>query len=40
MIEWHKIGKWVSVALAVSIAVYCTRSAWCLWALLIPICGD
>lgn len=32
--------KWIGVALAVSVGIYVTGSAWCLWALLIPVMGD
>ena len=27
---------WISTSVAVSVGIYLTHSAWCLWALLIP----
>lgn len=32
--------KWIGVAIAVSVGIYITASAWCLWAFLIPAMGD
>lgn len=29
-------SMWFSTALAISIAIYFTHSAWCLWALIFP----
>ena len=29
---------WISVSLATCFGVYITKSAWCLWALLLPVC--
>lgn len=40
MYQWGKVAKWVSVAIAVSVGIYYTKSPWCLWALLIPVMGD
>ena len=30
-------SAWVSTATAVIVGIYLTESAWCLWALLIPL---
>ena len=32
--------KWIGVAIAVSVGIYITGSACCLWAFLIPAMGD
>lgn len=32
--------KWIGVSIAVSVGIYITGSAWCLWAFLIPAIGD
>ena len=32
--------KWIGVSIAVSVGIYITGSAWCLWAFLIPAMGD
>lgn len=29
---------WLGTAIAVSIGIYLTQSAWCLWALFFPAC--
>nr|DAW88477.1 MAG TPA: hypothetical protein [Caudoviricetes sp.] len=38
--QWTRVVKWISVAVAVSVGIYITKSAWCLWAFILPICGD
>lgn len=33
-------SMWFATAIAVSVGIYFTHSAWCLWALLLPaLCG-
>ena len=33
-------SAWIATAIAVIFAIKYTESAWCLWALLFPICID
>lgn len=36
MVYFAYAMAWFSTAIAVSVGMYYTKSAWCLWALLIP----
>ena len=33
-------SMWFATAIAVSVGIYFTHSAWCLWALLLPACSN
>lgn len=38
MIYFAYAMAWVSTAIATSIGIYFTGSAWCLWAMILPAC--
>ena len=35
--EFAKAAAWISTALAVTVGIEVTHSAWCLWAFLLPL---
>lgn len=36
--EFAKAIAWIATALAVIVGIEVTRSAWCLWAFILPVC--
>jgi len=38
MIWFAYAVAWASTSVAVGVGIYITKSAWCLWALLLPAC--